>query len=91
MSGRLELEQTNYRCDFEARRRATGIEQLWRLSERDTTIRAFLDAWRHGGFQSFEEMMCQLAVQLANEKEEYMKTATVQLANAPIAPVIIRG
>jgi len=43
------------------------------LSRDDSTVFAYTDAWRKGSFPSFEEMVCQLAVRLAVEKESLME------------------
>ena len=71
------------RFDIEGQRRTVALEQLWRIADQDPTVRAFIEAWRHGSFPSFEEMLCQLSAQLATEKAEYLKTATKALSVAP--------
>lgn len=61
---------------IDAQRRSAAVEVLWRMGSDDPTIRTFLEGWRHGCFPSFEEMVCQLAAQLATEKAEYFRVAT---------------
>lgn len=65
-----------YHFEQDARRKDVEMERLWELSRNDPTISTFLTAWRKGHFQSFEQMMVKLSVQLAIEKAEYLKTAT---------------
>jgi hypothetical protein len=59
----------------DARRKDTEMERLWILSRNDSTIHAFLTAWRKGQFQTTETMLTNLSVQLATEKAEYFKIA----------------
>ena len=76
----------SYRLFREAKIRCSiqndAVADLFQLSYHDPTVKRFLDAWQYGSFQSFEQMLCRLTVQLAEEKAEYLKTATKALQNS---------
>ena len=76
---------------WEAQRKRCALERLWEIAHHDSTVWRFLEAWRAGSFPSFEEMLCQLAAQLATEKADYLKTATKAFHLSPLPPVIIKG
>lgn len=80
-----------YHFEQDACRKSEELERLWKLSMNDPTIHAFIDAWRHGSFRSFEDMLCKMAVQLATEKAEYMKTATKAIQHAPVPSIVLPG
>jgi len=51
-----------------------------------------LGHWRHGAFLSFEDMLVTLCVTLANQKNEYMKTATAEVSKRYVMPEhVIQG
>jgi hypothetical protein len=73
------------RLRLETERKSAAVENLWRVCRDDSTVNAFLHGWQRGYFPTFEEMLCSLAIQLAAEKAEYMRTATkvIQFEQAP--------
>lgn len=73
------------RWQIDVTRKRAAVDQLWELYRNDTTVHTFLASWQQGGFASFEDMLCQLAAQLAVEKAEYMRTATkiIHVVQAP--------
>ena len=70
-------------------RDASNLEQLFRLSHNDPTIRAFLNGWSGGQYGTFDVMLCALVVQLAAEKAEYLKTAIKAVQDAPPRDVLV--
>jgi len=73
-------------------RRVVEIDQLWDLAQNDATVAAMLNYWRHGSFLSFEDMLVTLCVTLANQKNEYMKTATAEVSKRYVMPEpVIQG
>jgi len=64
------------RFEQDAKQKSAAFEQLCELHRNDSTVNTFIEVWRRGHFRSFEDMLCKLAVQLASEKAEYLKTAT---------------
>ena len=81
------------RFELETKRRTSALEHLWRIADSDSTVRTFIEAWRHGAFPSFEEMLCQLCSQLATEKAGYLRTAERAIAERVLqeAPEPCRG
>lgn len=80
-----------HRFEQDARRKDVEMERLWELSRNDPTINTFFTAWRKGHFQSFEQMLVKLSVQLAMEKAEYLKTATKAIQLSPLSSVVIQS
>ena len=78
-----------YRFEQETNRKVVEIERLFELARHDPTVRTFIEAWQRGHCRSFEEMLCKLAVQLATEKAEYLKTATKAIQLAPSSSLVV--
>ncbi|MDB5310685.1 MAG: hypothetical protein JWO38_4887 [Gemmataceae bacterium] len=62
-------------------RRRTAIEELWRLAYRSPIVKTFLTAWQSGGFNSFEDALAALCVELA-EQNAHFQEAGVKMAMA---------
>ncbi len=60
-------------------RRSTAMNELHKIAHHSPIIHAFLSAWRHGDFATFEEMQTQLIVQLAQHIDELTKVAVMRL------------
>lgn len=74
---RKDYLQLAYRRQAELHRGLAHVEMLWEVGRQDATVRFHLDAWRSGRIATFEHMLVALVTQLAREKHENMKTATV--------------
>ena len=46
----------------------TAIEKLFAECRRDPIVGLHFQTWQHGGFQSFESMLCHLAVALCESR-----------------------
>ena len=74
---------------LETERKASAVANLWQLYSHDPTVYAFLHGWQFGHFRSFEEMLCELAAQLAHEKAEFAKAA-IDAASGQVPQIIIK-
>ena len=69
--------------------RMNEVERLHEIARKDPTVKMFLDCWRSGHFKSFESMVCQMAVQLATEKQIYMRSAVANMQSVPFGSFVI--
>ena len=74
----------------EHNRRTNHIERLMELSIDDATVYTFMEAWHKGHFNSFEDMICDMAIHLQKEKESYLKLMKKTLASLPTPSIVIK-